>query len=63
MDLLTLGLTRATEIAGPPTKPNEFMTFTNVETETRHPIRLYARYIDRLYIVFRFDAEDARDLI
>lgn len=34
-----------------------------VETETRHPIRLYSRYIDRVHIFFRFNAEDCRDLI
>jgi hypothetical protein len=41
LDLLVLGLTRASEIAGPPQCPNEFITFRDVKTETRHPIRLY----------------------
>jgi pre-mRNA-processing factor 8 len=54
LDILILGLQRASELAGPPSAPNEFMSFKDVETETRHPIRLYCRYIDKLYIVFRF---------
>lgn len=54
LDLLILGLERATDIAGVATAPNEFMSFKDVETETRHPIRLYNRYIDKLYMVFRF---------
>ena len=29
----------------------------------RHPIRLYTRYVDKIYMLFRFDAEEARDLI
>ena len=63
LDLLVLGLTRASEIAGPPQLPNEFLTFRDVKTETRHPIRLYSRYIDRFHMVFMFTAEEARDLI
>ena len=63
LDLLLLGLTRASEIAGPPQRPNEFLTYQSVETETRHPIRLYSRYIDRVHILFRFTAEEAKDLI
>ncbi|KAJ0409334.1 hypothetical protein ATCC90586_000571 [Pythium insidiosum] len=63
IDLLLLGLTRASEIAGPPELPNDYLSFKDTATETRHPIRLYTRYIDRVYILFRFDAEDSRDLI
>jgi pre-mRNA-processing factor 8 len=63
LDLLVLGLQRATELAGPVGAPNEFMSFTDVETETRHPIRLYCRYIDRIYVVFRFMEDESRDLI
>lgn len=63
LDLLVLGLTRASEIAGPPQMPNEFISFRDVRTETRHPIRLYSRYIDKLHILFRFTAEEAKDLI
>ena len=39
-DLLILGLTRASELAGAPTLPNDFLTFKDVATEVRHPIRL-----------------------
>ena len=61
--MLILGLQRASELAGPPSSPNEFMSFKDVETETRHPIRLYCRYVDRLYLVFRFSEQESRDLI
>lgn len=47
MDLLILGLTRASEIAGPPKAPNEYLTFRDAATETKHPIRLYTRYLDK----------------
>ncbi|EHL02532.1 putative Pre-mRNA-splicing factor spp42 [Glarea lozoyensis 74030] len=63
LDLLLLGLQRASEIAGPPQSPNDFLQFRDRETETRHPIRLYTRYIDRIWVFFRFNAEESRDLI
>ena len=105
LDLLLLGLTRASELAGPPELPNEYLCFKDTETEVRdavlkltlrrrrlhettppwlgpceslraagggftllrpqvrHPIRLYTRYVDQVYFLLRFDAEDARDLI
>ena len=63
MDLLVLGLTRATDIAGPPQHPNDYLTFKDTATEVRHPIRLYTRYVDKLYMFFRFSNEEAKDLI
>ena len=63
LDLLTLGLSRASEIAGQPQRPNEYLTFEDIETETSHPIRLYTRYMDKIYMVFKFDATDSKDLI
>ncbi|KAJ4975626.1 hypothetical protein NE237_000732 [Protea cynaroides] len=63
LDLLLLGLTRASEIVGPPQMPNEFITYWDAKVETRHPIRLYSRYIDKVHILFRFTHEEARDLI
>ena len=63
LDLLVLGLTRASEIAGPPNMPNEFLTFHELATETHHPVRLYSRYIDTLHILYRFTHEEARELI
>jgi pre-mRNA-processing factor 8 len=63
LDLLVLGLTRASEIAGPPNSPNNFLTFKSEEVEIHHPIRLYCRYIDRVFIVYKFTEEEARDLI
>ena len=48
LDLLVLGLGRAAEIAGPPQLPNDFLQYRDTQTETKHPIRLYSRYIDRV---------------
>jgi hypothetical protein len=62
-DLLLLGLTRASELAGLPQMPNEFLSFRDARVEQRHPIRLYGRYIDRVHVVFKFSADEARDLI
>ncbi|KAL8769038.1 MAG: hypothetical protein Q9194_005545, partial [Teloschistes cf. exilis] len=63
LDLLLLGLQRASEIAGPPQSPNDFLQFRDRQTETRHPIRLYTRYIDRIWVFLRFSADESRDLI
>jgi len=63
LDILILGLQRASEMAGPPQMPNNFLQFRDTATETRHPIRLYSRYIDRVHIMFRFTADESRDLI
>ncbi|PNS15702.1 pre-mRNA-processing-splicing factor 8 [Sphaceloma murrayae] len=63
LDLLLLGLQRASDIAGPPNSPNDFLQFKDRATETRHPIRLYTRYIDRIWVFFRFTADESRDLI
>lgn len=54
MDLLVLGLHRASEMAGPPQMPNDFLSFQDTATESAHPIRLYCRYIDRIHIFFRY---------
>ncbi|GAM38269.1 U5 snRNP complex subunit [Talaromyces pinophilus] len=63
IDLLLLGLQRATELAGPPQSPNDFLQFKDRATETRHPIRLYTRYVDKIWVFLRFSADDSRDLI
>ncbi|MES1917890.1 MAG: pre-mRNA-splicing factor 8, partial [Cercozoa sp. M6MM] len=63
LDLLLLDLTRADEIAGPPLQPNPWLQFESPEVETRHPVRLYCRHIDRVWIVLRLDAEKSRSLI
>ncbi|KAH8824952.1 NUC071 domain-containing protein [Flagelloscypha sp. PMI_526] len=63
LDLLILGLQRASEMAGPPQMPNNFLQYRDSQTEKRHPIRLYSRYVDRLHILFRFSADESRDLI
>jgi pre-mRNA-processing factor 8 len=58
LDLLVLGLTRASEIAGPPQRPNEYLTFADIESEVNHPIRMYTRYLDKVYMLFKFDSND-----
>lgn len=63
LDLLLLGPQRASEIAGPPQSPNDFLQFKDRDTETRHPIRLYTRYIDKIWVFLRFSADQSRDLI
>ncbi|PAA59458.1 hypothetical protein BOX15_Mlig008656g1, partial [Macrostomum lignano] len=63
LDLLLLGLERAAELVGPPSAPNDFLQFESVEVETSHPIRMYCRYIDQVWIFFRFTADDAKHLI
>jgi len=63
LDLLLLGLTRASELAGLPQRPNEYLTFADIETEVSHPIRMYTRYLDKTYILFKFDANEGKDLI
>ena len=50
LDLLVLGLQRASEMAGPPQLPNDFLTYQDVDMEVVHPIRLYSRYIDEVHI-------------
>ncbi|KAL1636256.1 pre-mRNA-splicing factor 8 [Neofusicoccum ribis] len=63
LDLLLLGLQRASELAGPPGAPNDFLQFRDRATESKHPIRLYTRYIDKIWVFFRFNADESRDLI
>lgn len=63
LDLLVLGLTRASELAGPPELPNEHMSFPNVATETRHPIRIYMRYTDKFFMILKFTADETKDLL
>ena len=50
LDLLVLGLHRASKMAGPPQLPNDFLTYQDVDMEVVHPIRLYLCYIDRVHI-------------
>ena len=53
LDLLVLGLQRASEMTGPPQMLNDFLTSQDVDTESNHPIRLYSRYINKVHIFFR----------
>eukprot|EP00760_Papus_ankaliazontas_P008488 PhM_4_TR13843/c0_g1_i1/m.79014/K12856/PRPF8, PRP8; pre-mRNA-processing factor 8 len=63
MDLAVLGLDRAAEIDGNPNHPNDFATFPDIRTETKHPIRLYMRYINEIHVVYRFTHAQSQDLV
>lgn len=63
IDLLILGLERANELAGPSNQPNQFLQFKDTNAETSSPIRLYSRYLDKIHIFFRFENDEANDLI
>lgn len=63
LDLLILGLDRATELAGPVSQPNGFLQFESTRVETSNPIRLYCRYLDKVFIFFRFKREEADELV
>lgn len=63
LDLLVLGLERASQMAGAPQCPNDFMQFESTAIEVAHPVRIYERYTDRVHMFFRFSADEARDLI
>lgn len=64
LDLCVLGLRRASEIAGPNVEaPNEYLKYESRAVEKSHPIRLYTRIIDKVYVFMRFDAETRRDLV
>ncbi len=39
------------------------MSFESRSIECRHPVRLYMRYIDKIYMILRFTEEDSRELI
>ena len=63
IDLLLLGLQRASEIAGPPGNPNDFLSWQSRAVQDRHPIKMYTRYVDKIWIFLRFTADESRDLI
>ena len=95
LDLLLLGLRRASELAGPPEQPSDFLTFPSLAVEESHPIRIYVRYLEKvsaaridrwprscvrasltrsvcvlvwcacaqIWILFRFDASESKDLV
>ncbi|EEA07181.1 Mov34/MPN/PAD-1 family protein [Cryptosporidium muris RN66] len=63
IDLLLLGLSRANQIAGPSSLPNEFLKFSSRDIEMQHPIRLYCRFLDKLHIVLKLTKEEVRELV
>lgn len=63
IDLLLLGLPRASDLAGPSNRPNDFLSFPSAEVETRHPIRLYCRNADSFHMLLKFSADEAKDLV
>ena len=63
IDLMLLGLSRASDIAGPADIPNDFFSYTTKDVEKRHPVRAYCRYIDKVYMLFKFTEEEAKELV
>eukprot|EP00762_Andalucia_godoyi_P001187 ANDGO_02083.mRNA.1 Pre-mRNA-processing-splicing factor 8A len=63
LDLCLMGLSRAADIAGTVKSPNAFCSFESASVETKHPLRLYMRSVDEVYMVFRFNEEEADDLV
>ncbi|KAF6056038.1 PROCN domain family protein [Candida parapsilosis] len=63
VDLLILGLERATELAGPPQNPNNFLQYQDIAAQCASPIRLYSRYMDKIHMFFRFDNNEVDELI
>ncbi|CAN3368761.1 pre-mRNA-splicing factor 8 [Diutina catenulata] len=59
VDLLLLGHEKASELAGPPASPAPFMSVLN----SRGPIKLYMRWMDKVYVFLRFDHEESVELI
>ena len=53
LDLLILGLQRASEMAGPPQMAINFLQYRDSATVTQHAIHLCSGYVDRLHILFR----------
>jgi pre-mRNA-processing factor 8 len=62
-DLMLLGPDRASQLAGPPGRPNAIGAFADPAQATAHPIRAYLRYLDKVYILLRYSRSEADDLI
>ena len=43
--------------------PNEHMSFPDVATEVRHPVRIYLRYTDKFFMVLKFSGDESKDLV
>lgn len=39
------------------------MSFPDVATEVRHPVRIYLRYTDKFFMVLKFTGEESKDLV
>ncbi|CEP62605.1 U4/U6-U5 snRNP complex subunit PRP8 LALA0_S05e09362g [Lachancea lanzarotensis] len=63
IDLLILGPDRASELAGPPSSPNEFLQFKSLDVEKGSPLKLYCRYFDKIHIVLHFEEYEAEELV
>ena len=60
-DLLFLGLERA-DFVGDPLNPNEIFSFES-EVEESHPLKMYCRHLENFTAVFRFEPEEAAELM
>jgi len=39
------------------------MSFPDVATEVRHPVRIYLRYTDKFFMVLKFTGDESKDLV
>ncbi|KAL0246061.1 hypothetical protein GEMRC1_007277 [Eukaryota sp. GEM-RC1] len=63
IDLALIGPMRAADLAGPIDNPNDFGSWNDPEVAARHPLKLYCRHVDKIYMVFNFSASKSRDLV
>lgn len=63
IDLLFIGLERASDYIGNPLQPNDFLSFDSFQTEDQHPLKLYTRHLDKFHCVFRFKKEEQEELV
>lgn len=62
-DVLLLGTRRSQDLAGPPSRPNPFLSFArDPHLATTHPIRGYSRYNSTAHILLRFSKAEADEL-
>lgn len=63
LDVLMIGSRRSLELAGPPSRPNPFLSFArDPHLATTHPIRGYGRYNNVAHILLHFSKAEADEL-
>ena len=62
LDLLIIGVSEASDIAGPPQISNTWKEFLNEKIKTSHPIRMHCGYVDNI-LLHRFNKLQAKELM